>query len=182
MRCEKFKDDNGDWVYTSKEGITKKLLCNPETNQPYKQNDIILNEGKYKGRVFTQYRYNRNLSRLEKDYWGIICKVIAKELPRDVKGYKIPTPNDYRPIWSQKLVNYETASRAGEPFDELIIKTQMLPNLHRRLCTIQLKINPIQRFMRSLGYEEWYQVLGLRYDEPKRVVDSKARLDRSINI
>ena len=248
MRCEKFKDDNGEWVYTNKEGITKKLLCNPETNQPYKQNEIILNEGKYEGRVFTQYRYNRNFSRLEKDYWGIICKVVAKELPKDVKGYKIPTPacisfsggrtsafmlkqiinayggelpkdiivcfantgkelpetldfvhevetkwgvkvnwleleiNDDRPIWSQKLVNYETASRAGETFDELIIKTQMVPNLHRRICTIQLKIKPIERFMRSLGYEEWYQVLGLRYDEPKRVVDSKAQQQRYINI
>ena len=47
--------------------------------------------------------------------------------------------NDEKPIWSQKIVNYETASREGEPFDELIIKKQMLPNLHRRICTIELK-------------------------------------------
>ena len=29
--------------------------------------------------------------------------------------------------------------------------------------------------MKSLGYTEWYQVLGLRYDEPKRVMTGKTR-------
>ena len=28
----------------------------------------------------------------DKDYWGVVCKVVAKKLPRDVSGYKIPTP------------------------------------------------------------------------------------------
>lgn len=248
MRCEKFKDDNGDWQYTNKQGVTKKLLYNPETNQPYKQNEVILNECKFKGKVFMQYRYDRPLSMYDKDYWGLLCKVVAKELPKDITGYKIPTPacisfsggrtsafmlkqiinahggklpkdiivcfantgkelpetldfvheieqmwdvdihwleleiSETRPIWGTKRVSYETASRQGEPFDELLIKQQMLPNLHRRVCTIELKIKPIERYMRSLGYTEWYSCLGLRYDEPKRVSDSRARAERYINV
>ena len=247
MRCEKFKNDEGDWVYTNTQDITKKLLFNPETNQPYKSNEVIL-DGKFKGRVFLQYRYDRPLSMYEKDYWGIKCKVVSQNLERDTKGYRIPTPavisfsggrtsafmlkqilnaydgqlpNDIKicfantgkempetldfvhevekmwdldihwleleisetpPIWRTKRVTYETASRKGEPFDELIIKTQMLPNLHKRICTIELKIKRIEQYMKSLGYTEWYSCLGLRYDEPKRVADSKARAERYVNI
>ena len=247
MRCEKIKNDDGDWIYENMQGVTKKLFVNSETNQPYKSNEIIL-DGKYKGRVFQQYRYDRPFSMYEKEYWGIKCKVVSENLERDIKGYKIPTPacisfsggrtsgfmlkqilntyggelpddikvcfantgkempetldfvheveemwdldihwleleiSDIPPIWRTKRVTYETASRNGEPFDELIIKTQMLPNLHKRICTIQLKIKRIEQHMQSLGYKEWYSVLGLRYDEPKRVADSRARAERYVTV
>ena len=36
--------------------------------------------------------------------------------------------------------------------------------------------------MRSLGYKEWYSALGLRYDEPRRVSDSKKNSQKHINI
>tara|TARA_R100000742_G_C4278992_1_gene102612 strand:- start:3704 stop:4738 length:1035 start_codon:yes stop_codon:yes gene_type:complete len=231
----------------TKNNITRKLLLNPETNKRYKRGDLIL-EGKFKGKVFLTYRFDRPLSMYDKDYWGIKTKVVADTLSRDVSGYKIPTPavisfsggrtsafmlkqilnaydgklpedikvcfantgkelpetldfvrdvqemwdvdihwlelqiNDTTPIWSQREVTYETASRNGEPFDELITKIQMLPNLHKRICTIEMKIKPIERFMQSQGYKEWYSCLGLRYDEPKRVTDSKAAAERYINI
>ena len=92
MRCERFKDDNGDWCYTNAQGVTKKLLCNPETNQPYKLNEVILNDCKHKGRIFSQYRYDRPLSMYDKEYWAVVGKVVAKELSKDVRGYRIPTP------------------------------------------------------------------------------------------
>ena len=245
---KRWQDENGTWFYTNGKDVTKRLLVNPETGEPYKENQVIESDCKFKGKVFLQYRYDRPLSMYDKDYWGVVCKVVAKELPRDVSGYKIPTPavisfsggrtsafmlkqilnayggklpkdihvcfantgkelpetlefvhqceemwdiditwlelqiNDETPVWSQKVVNYETASREGEPFDELIIKMQMLPNLHKRVCTIELKIKPIERYMQSLGYKEWYSVLGLRYDEPRRVMDSKDGKHRYINI
>lgn len=90
--------------------------------------------------------------------------------------------NEESPIWSFKKVDYETASRNGEPYDDLIIKKLMLPNLYQRICTIELKIKPIERFMRSLGYTDWYNALGLRYDEPKRVTDSKNAKNKYLNI
>ena len=245
---KKWQDENGVWFYTNTRGVTKKLLTNLDTGNPYKVNDVIQNDCKFQGRVFSQYRYDRPLSMYDKDYWGVVCKVVADTLPRDVSGYRIPTPavisfsggrtsafmlkqilnayggklpkdihvcfantgkelpetldfvhecekmwdiditwlelqiNEETPIWSQKVVDYITASREGEPFDELIIKTQMLPNLYKRICTIELKIKPIERYMQSLGYKEWYSVLGLRYDEPRRVRDSKDGKHRYINI
>jgi 3'-phosphoadenosine 5'-phosphosulfate sulfotransferase (PAPS reductase)/FAD synthetase len=195
---KKWQDENGVWFYTNTRGVTKKLLTNLETGNPYKVNDVIQNDCKFQGRVFSQYRYDRPLSMYDKDYWGVVCKVVAntgKELPEtldfvhecekmwdiDITWLELQI-NEETPIWSQKVVDYITASREGEPFDELIIKTQMLPNLYKRICTIELKIKPIERYMQSLGYKEWYSVLGLRYDEPRRVRDSKDGKHRYINI
>ena len=39
-----------------------------------------------------------------------------------------------------------------------------------RLCTQELKVSVIKRYMKGLGIDEWYNVLGLRYDESSRVV------------
>ena len=36
--------------------------------------------------------------------------------------------------------------------------------------------------MRSLGYNEWNSALGLRYDEPRRVSDSKKNSQKHVNI
>jgi 3'-phosphoadenosine 5'-phosphosulfate sulfotransferase (PAPS reductase)/FAD synthetase len=86
------------------------------------------------------------------------------------------------PIWRSKEVCFKTASRNGEPFEKLITKKGKLPSLYQRTCTIELKINTINRFMRNLGYKEWYSALGLRYDEPRRVSDSKKNSQKHINI
>ena len=53
---------------------------------------MVILDGKYKGRVFQQYRYERHFSMYEKEYWGIKGKVVSENLERDIKGYKIPTP------------------------------------------------------------------------------------------
>lgn len=78
-----------------------------------------------------------------------------------------------RPIWRTKIVTYETASRNGEPFDELLRKRPYLPNPVTRFCTSELKINVMKRFMKNIfGYKDWYNVIGLRYDEPRRVASA----------
>tara|TARA_R100000655_G_scaffold77616_1_gene116839 strand:+ start:6 stop:833 length:828 start_codon:yes stop_codon:yes gene_type:complete len=76
-----------------------------------------------------------------------------------------------RPIWRTKEVTYETASRKGEPFDMLIKKQPFLPNPSMRFCTSELKINVMKRMMQMMGYKEWFNVVGLRYDEPRRVAN-----------
>ena len=77
--------------------------------------------------------------------------------------------HEERPIWRTKQVTYETASRNGEPFDMLIKKRSFLPNSVMRFCTSELKINVMKRMMELMGYKEWFNVVGLRYDEPARV-------------
>jgi 3'-phosphoadenosine 5'-phosphosulfate sulfotransferase (PAPS reductase)/FAD synthetase len=66
-------------------------------------------------------------------------------------------------------VTYQTAALDGEPFMALIQHKQALPGPHMRLCTIGLKIKPMEGYAKSLGWDEWTNVLGLRADEPRRV-------------
>ena len=72
-------------------------------------------------------------------------------------------------------VEYETASRRGEPFEELIAERRYLPNPVARFCTADLKILVARDFMRAQGYDHWTSVVGLRRDEPDRVAKLRAR-------
>lgn len=69
-------------------------------------------------------------------------------------------------------VTYETASRDGEPFDNLI-DLAGLPNISTRLCTAEMKIRVIKKAMLAHGHKYWDVVLGLRADEPKRVANQR---------
>lgn len=74
------------------------------------------------------------------------------------------------------VVNYETASRNGEPFSALIESRSFLPNSVMRFCTTELKINPINRYMASIGLPEFQTMAGIRADEPRRVVKLRETL------
>jgi 3'-phosphoadenosine 5'-phosphosulfate sulfotransferase (PAPS reductase)/FAD synthetase len=86
-----------------------------------------------------------------------------------------------RPIYRTKEVTYETASRNGEPFAELIKKRQMIPNTFTRFCTQDLKINVMKRFIKNKGFKEWTMIIGLRYDEPMRVAKQNKSNDSDTN-
>lgn len=66
-------------------------------------------------------------------------------------------------------VGYNSASRNGEPFAKLIERKSYPPNSVMRFCTTELKIEPMKFFMKSLGYQKWTNVVGLRADEMHRV-------------
>lgn len=72
-------------------------------------------------------------------------------------------------------VDFDTASRAGEPFEALIRKRQYLPNPVARGCTTSLKIRPMHKFLRTLGWPAWDQFIGIRADEQRRVAKIRAR-------
>lgn len=73
------------------------------------------------------------------------------------------------------VVNFETASRAGEPFAALIRRRRFLPNPVTRFCTSELKIRTMHRYLRSLGWSEWDQFIGIRADEQRRAAKIRAR-------
>ena len=77
---------------------------------------------------------------------------------------------------SVKIVNHNSASREGEPFEALLRSKSMLPNPVSRFCTIELKIRTQKRFVRQqFRWDHWTNIIGLRADEPRRV---KRALDR----
>jgi 3'-phosphoadenosine 5'-phosphosulfate sulfotransferase (PAPS reductase)/FAD synthetase len=73
------------------------------------------------------------------------------------------------------LVDYATASRDGEPFEQVIQMRQFLPNPVTRFCTIEMKIRPIQKYIRSLGWDDFDMLIGFRADEPRRVTRARAQ-------
>lgn len=74
-----------------------------------------------------------------------------------------------------KIVDFKTASRNGEPFDAVINFYQpSLPNGRSRYCSSQMKTRTMHRYLKSIGWEEWESFIGIRADEPKRVVKFRA--------
>lgn len=77
------------------------------------------------------------------------------------------------------IVNFETASRNGEPFEAIITKRNYLPNPVTRFCTSELKIRVMHKYMRSLGLATEENpvdmMTGIRADEPSRVAKIRAR-------
>lgn len=80
---------------------------------------------------------------------------------------------------SWKIVDFETASRNGEPFDRMLAyydqlraeekgEPEILPNPVNRMCTDRMKIKASAWWMKSMGYERWDAIIGIRRDEPKR--------------
>ena len=76
---------------------------------------------------------------------------------------------------SFKQVDYQTASRNGEPFEQIIKHfDNALPNGRARYCSANLKTRTFHRYLRSIGWKEWESFIGIRADEPKRVVKFRA--------
>lgn len=80
---------------------------------------------------------------------------------------------DGDPAW--RLVSHEAASRKGEPFEAIVRRRSYLPNPVTRFCTTELKIRPMHRYVRSLGWGEWDQFIGIRADEQRRWSKIRAR-------
>lgn len=79
-----------------------------------------------------------------------------------------------------KKVNFQTASRNGEPFEALVTKKKYLPNSIARFCTAELKVLTIDRYLKSIGFDEYVTMVGIRADEPRRVAKMRDNKDEKI--
>jgi len=76
-----------------------------------------------------------------------------------------------------KVVSYETARRRDDsstPFDELLSWANVLPNLRNRMCSVQMKVRTMMRFLFSEGIYAWRDHIGIRYDERDRALEIQA--------
>lgn len=69
---------------------------------------------------------------------------------------------------SWRQVTYETASRQGEPF-EAVIQKYGIPNKGYPHCTRELKLNPMDFWMRDHGWGDAWKCIGIRADEMDRM-------------
>lgn len=76
-----------------------------------------------------------------------------------------------------RVVDYETASRDGKPFDELLEWMTVLPNVVSRGCSMQLKIRTAMRYLFSIGLREYASNIGIRLDEAHRSTQILASCD-----
>ena len=74
-----------------------------------------------------------------------------------------------------RVVDYETASRDGGPFKDLLGAARALPNPVQRVCTDYLKIRNKRKYLaRDPAFDDgWDSAVGLRHDEPRRVARIK---------
>lgn len=88
---------------------------------------------------------------------------------------------EYRVPAAYAVVDFDTASRNGEPFEALMRHRQLLPNPMKRFCSQELKIRSMARFLRDRGFcdtvhaGEFMAWVGIRADEQRRA----AKIDRA---
>lgn len=70
---------------------------------------------------------------------------------------------------THKIVDFATASRDGQPYED-VIKKFGLPNTKFPHCTRELKQRPMQSYIRSLGWapDTFHTAIGIRADEARR--------------
>lgn len=67
-----------------------------------------------------------------------------------------------------------SASRNGEPFEALTKRSNYLPNAVQRICTVGLKIKPMNRLMKKhFGFSRYQKYMGIRADESSRYLKLK---------
>lgn len=76
---------------------------------------------------------------------------------------------------SFRVVTYDTASRNGEPFDELMGTLNRVPNVCLRACSSRLKDRVMKRYLKAMGYETWHSYVGIRADEAHRTTEILAQ-------
>jgi 3'-phosphoadenosine 5'-phosphosulfate sulfotransferase (PAPS reductase)/FAD synthetase len=80
------------------------------------------------------------------------------------------------------VVDFDTADRTGKYFAEMIESKKRLPSPPLRFCTKSLKVDPMERYMRSLGFDDFSCIVGIRSDEPSRVSRIRSKTDRDMRM
>ena len=95
------------------------------------------------------------IDRCDKEWNLNIVWLEAKVNPEKRKGTK------------HKIVSYKTASRNGEPFEDML-KKYPIPTTFGSGCTRELKQRPMDSYIKTLGYKNVITAIGIRYDERHR--------------
>lgn len=113
------------------------------------------------------------------EQWNIPIHWLEYEaIPHEGKFRK----KDGKQLWNHtyKIVDFETASRNGEPFEKVIATRNFLPNPVMRFCTGEMKIKTTWRFVtKGLRWESYTNAIGFRADEPTRVYNIQGKIKKA---
>ena len=111
--------------------------------------------------------------------WGVDIVWLERFARKTKKGEKNKLGNENKFAYDLKVVDYESASRNGEPFSSLIKTVGFAPNPVARFCTAQLKIRAISEYLIDIcGFEKPYVgFIGIRADEVRRAVKMSGTID-----
>lgn len=98
-------------------------------------------------------------------------------LERFARHSRNDEPNKF--VYETKVVDYDTASRNGEPFEALLNTMGYTPAPMMRFCTAQLKIRAINEYLiNTCGFETPFtSFIGIRGDEPRRAVKLNGKIE-----
>lgn len=105
---------------------------------------------------------------LERPETLVFVDRMAREWNLPIVWLEAVVHHDERLGCTHRIVDFATASRQGEPFEE-VIKKYGIPNKAYPHCTRELKLNPIRSYLASIGWQDCLRAVGIRLDEPKRV-------------
>lgn len=72
-----------------------------------------------------------------------------------------------------KIIDFNTASRNGQPFESMIRKYG-IPNVQRGYCTRELKANAMDSYRKSIFNDKYWTAIGIRMDEFDRMSEKAA--------
>lgn len=91
-----------------------------------------------------------------------------KHFGLDVNWIEASVNHGERTGTEHEPVTFETASRNGEPFEE-VIRKYGIPNQAYPHCTRELKLQPIKSWLKSEGITDYHMAIGIRADEIDRM-------------
>ena len=127
-----------------------RLISENDGALPTNMEAVFTNTGK---EVEPTYQFLQDIE----DRWGIPVTWLEYTYRQDAAGGTKDPKHHYR------VVDFDTASRDGEPFAELIVAKRYLPNQSQRLCTQNLKVETAARYMRrqhGIARKDYISILG----------------------
>ncbi len=146
-----------------------------------KQNVLIL----FSGGQTSAYMTKRLLDECNDEYNMIVCFANTGQENNETLDFvhDCDVNFGFKTVWLEaevnqekgkptlhRIVDYDTASRHGESFEE-VVKKYGIPNHSYLHCTRELKEAPIHSYIRSIGWNkgDYLTAIGIRTDEPRRI-------------
>ena len=106
-----------------------------------------------------------NTSREAPETYDFVERV-ERELDKPIKWLEFVQKETSKPTF--RVVDAKTACRDGKVFENCIeFSGSHVPSKFMRFCTVKMKAQTMQRYVRSLGIKKFVKVLGIRRDEWK---------------